>query len=137
MKDQVIWLRLSCWTGAVIDALAALLLTIPGFAVWFSGVDLPLAWPAFRTSNAQAAALMWGWTLLLVWADRRPVERRGVVALTIFPVLAWLITSRLQEMWIYQAPLERCLPLLFLQLGLVTLFGYSLWVNRKAPSPLW
>ena len=36
------------------------------------------------------ASLMLGWTFLLLWADRRPVKRRGVLLLTAFPVLVGL-----------------------------------------------
>ncbi len=35
-------------------------------------------------------ALMWGWTALLIWADRKPLERRGVVLLTL-PVLGIML----------------------------------------------
>jgi hypothetical protein len=31
---------------------------------------------------------MTGWTLLLIWALRRPIERRVVILLTAFPVAA-------------------------------------------------
>jgi hypothetical protein len=30
---------------------------------------------------------MAGWTILLLWADRAPLERRGVLAITVFPVV--------------------------------------------------
>jgi len=44
------------------------------------------------------AALMAGWTCLLIWADRKPVERRGVLLLTIVPVIAGL---RLSEIYLF------------------------------------
>ena len=36
-------------------------------------------------------ALMWGWTALLIWADRKPIERRGVLLLTIVPVVGMML----------------------------------------------
>ncbi len=134
MKNKQFWLRLSYWSGAVIDALAALLLTFPSLNAWFSGYDPIATSPAFRAANAPAAALMWGWTLLLLWADRRPLERRGVLGLTIFPVLAWMIAARFLEVLVYQAPLAHHLALFILQFSLVGLFGYSLWANRAGQS---
>jgi hypothetical protein len=134
MHNNVTWLRISYWTGAVIDALAALLLTFPRLNAWFSGFAAADNSAAFRSSNDQAAALMWGWTLLLLWADRRPLERRGVLALTVFPVLLPLAGTRLAEMLALQAPPDRNFPVLLLQAGLLALFSYSLWVNRKAGS---
>jgi hypothetical protein len=36
---------------------------------------------------------MAGWTALLVWADRDPVARRGVLLLTVLPVLIGLAAA--------------------------------------------
>jgi hypothetical protein len=49
--------------------------------------------PAFRYVAAVAASLMAGWACLLLWADRRPSERSGVVFLTTVPVILGLILS--------------------------------------------
>jgi hypothetical protein len=38
-------------------------------------------------------SLMSGWTLLLLWGSFKPIERKGVLLLTVFPVLAGLILS--------------------------------------------
>lgn len=127
-------LRLSFWIGAFIDALAALLLTFPALAAWISGNAVDLT-PAFRSSNAQAAALMWGWTLLLLWASHRPVERRGVLVLTVFPVLLVLAAARVIEMATFQASFPRELPFLILQFSLIALFSYSLWHSHRVERP--
>lgn len=42
--------------------------------------------PPFRYAIAVGAAFMLGWMVLLIWADRKPLERRTVLLLTIFPV---------------------------------------------------
>ncbi len=34
---------------------------------------------------------MIGWTVLLLWADRKPVERKGVLVITVFPVVIGLL----------------------------------------------
>lgn len=131
MKNNLFWLRLSYWVGAVIDAAAAVLLMFPDLNASFSGYEAVETSAAFRAASAPAAALMWGWTFLLIWADRRPWERRGVLALTIFPALGLMIGARFQELLIHQAAFSRELPFFVLQFGLVALFAYSLWVNRK------
>jgi hypothetical protein len=43
---------------------------------------------AYRYAMGIAAVFTLGWILLLIWADRRPVERRGVLLLTIAPIFA-------------------------------------------------
>jgi len=39
------------------------------------------------------APLMAGWTVLLLWADRQPLERRGVLPITVLPVIAGLMAN--------------------------------------------
>jgi predicted CoA-binding protein len=77
------------------------------------------------------AALMVGWTLLLLWADRKPLERRGVLPITVVVIagLAWagayavgaglIARSKMVPTWIFQA-------------GLVSLFLYSYIRSKRA-----
>jgi hypothetical protein len=39
------------------------------------------------------AALLFGWAGLLLWGAHSPIERRGILPLTIFPVIAGLAAS--------------------------------------------
>ena len=94
MTARVLWLRISYWTGAIIDALAC----IPLFnsSVWAAINHMPnfhASWE-FRYAQAFACAFMAGWTILLLWADRNPIERRGVLPITVFPVIFGLNASR-------------------------------------------
>ena len=41
--------------------------------------------------------MVFAWTCLLIWADRKPAERKGVLLLTIFPVLVGILTTRLYK----------------------------------------
>jgi hypothetical protein len=93
ITSRLLWLHLAYWVGIVLDARAALYMWFPeinphlqaGFAA-----SLP-----YRFAMAYGAALMAGWTALLFWADRKPVERRFVLVLTVCPVIAGLTLSRL------------------------------------------
>lgn len=40
--------------------------------------------PEYRYAMGLAAPLVFGWTLLLVWGDRKLIARRGILALTCF-----------------------------------------------------
>jgi hypothetical protein len=70
------------------------------------------------------APLMAGWTVLLLWADRRPVERKDVVAMTAVPVVglmandAWAVRKG-------QVDARSVLPVRALQSGLLALFAAS------------
>jgi hypothetical protein len=122
MAAAVRWLRISYWVGAIVDAVAAAtLLSPPLFAL---AADLTGFVPRadFRYASGMAASLMAGWTALLVWADRSPMERRGVLPLTVAVVAAlaanevhavrsgFLPPGPAAAIWVLQA----CLAALFL-----------------------
>jgi hypothetical protein len=86
-------LRVSYWAGAIFDALVIIPMLSPGVASMAFGI--PNFNPGIdeRYAMGIAASLMLGWTSLLIWAARKPIQRRGVLLLTIFPVLVGLIMS--------------------------------------------
>lgn len=96
MESKVLRLRAVCWIGAVVDLLFAIAMISPPLWSWMlglSGYDPTLV---HRLDMGVGASLMLGWTMLLLWASHNPIERRGVIALTIFPVITGLgITSAL------------------------------------------
>jgi hypothetical protein len=77
-----------------------------------------------RHGLGAGAPLMAGWTVLLLWADRRRVERKDVVAMTAVPVVglmandAWAVRKG-------QVDARSALPLRALQSGLLALFAAS------------
>ncbi len=94
MNNSRRWLRIAYWTGAIIDALACIpLLNADVWAALNRVPDFHADW-AFRYSQAFACVFMAGWTILLIWADRKPLERRGVLLITVFPVVVGLNSAR-------------------------------------------
>jgi hypothetical protein len=45
---------------------------------------------AYRYAMGMGASLMLGWTVLLLWADWKPLERKGVLLIALFPVVLGL-----------------------------------------------
>ncbi|NPE07855.1 MAG: hypothetical protein GNW80_06210 [Asgard group archaeon] len=92
---KLIIIRVTYWVGVILDFLSALVTTIymlsPGDTFindifdYTSLTDITYSILVFET------ALMWGWTALLIWADRKPIERRGVLLLTIVPVVGMML----------------------------------------------
>ena len=82
------------WIGAVLDARAGVRLVTTRYLQQSNFLDFsdPVQLKLLSEVGT-AAALMWGWTLLLLWADRKPIERRGVLLLTVFPVVFGLILN--------------------------------------------
>ena len=111
----VTWLRTSYWAGAVADAVVGILILIPS----------RMGETEFRYPMGLAAALMFGWTALLVWADRKPVERKGVLLITVFPVITGLLLSGFYAVAAGLFPASKVIPSSVVGLGLLVLLLYS------------
>ena len=88
MKKSIRWLRISFWVGIIVDGLVTIAWINPeiiGLLDSDSGMGI-----ATRIALGWGAALLLGWTLLLFWGDRKPLERKGVLLLTCFPVISGL-----------------------------------------------
>ncbi len=119
------FLRVSYWAGAIFDALVLIPMLSPrvasvafGFPNFSPGND-------FRYAIYIAASLMLGWVSLLIWADRKPIERRGVLLLTVIPVLAGIILSGVYAVLSGFIPVGNMLPMWIMQGILMLLFGFS------------
>lgn len=42
---------------------------------------------SYKYQTGVGASLMLGWTVLLIWADRKPIERKDVLVITSIPVI--------------------------------------------------
>ncbi len=71
-----------------------------------------------------------GWVFLLIWADRKPIERKDVLILTIFPVLAGLIASGFYAVQTEFITAGNMLPTWIMQGLMVILFAFS-YLNAK------
>lgn len=128
-KSRITWLRVGYRVGAVADALAAAAMLSQAFLGTRSPLITAVPEPAYRYAMGMAGSLMLGWTILLLWADRRPVERRGILAITIVVVLG-LMGCSLYAVSAGLAPWSRMIPMLAFLAGLIALFSAGLWKSR-------
>jgi hypothetical protein len=77
------------------------------------------------------ASLMFGWTILLAWGYRKPVERKGLLLITAFPVISGIVATMIWQYASGAFPLMRVLPGVVLGIGLITLFGFA-WLRARA-----
>ncbi len=124
------WLHLSFRTGAVADGLAAAAMLIPAVFGTPSPLNGYVPDVPYRYAMGLAGSLMLGWTVLLLWADRRPVERRGVLPLTNLVILGLLATSLFALRTGFLPPAAGW-TIAALQVGLVALFTGSYLHSRK------
>jgi hypothetical protein len=125
--EAVRWLRRSYRIGALVDALAAVGMAAPrlyGPTLRFEA-QFDRRGPEFSYAMRAGAPLMAGWTVLLLWADRRPLERRGILPITVVPVIAGLMANDAYAVRAGQLSGRSVAPVRGLQLALVGLFGYS------------
>ncbi len=116
----VTWLRTSYWAGAVADAVIGILILIPS----------RMGETEFRYPMGLAAALMFGWTILLVWADRKPTERKAILLITVFPVITGLLLSGIYAVATGLLPSTKIIPGLVIGVILIILMLYS-YLNAR------
>ena len=113
-------LRAAFLLGAITDALALVPMLFSPMTKLLWGFE-PDSGP-YRFAIGYGASLMFGWTLLLLWAYQRPLERRFVAALTVF-VIYGLVATEVGAVSQGYIALWRMLPTWGLQAFLVLLFA--------------
>jgi hypothetical protein len=113
-------LRTAFLAGAVTDAAALVPMLSPSMARLLWGFDDPTG--AYAFAMGYGASLMAGWTALLLWAYRRPLERAFVAALTV-GVIYGLVATELVAVASGAVALWRLVPTLALQTVLLALFA--------------
>ena len=94
MKANVLqWLRISYWAGAVLDLLAGVTMLFPALFAINNQVSSFYPTPAYRYAMGMGAPLMLAWTILLLWADRKPLERKGLLPITFLVVMGEVINE--------------------------------------------
>jgi hypothetical protein len=99
-KNKFLTVKVIYWLGVVLDGLFAVDMMI----ITLFGVKTPLSTiftlpgitdigSPYRFALGIAAAMMWGWTFLLFWGVQDPLERKGTLILTSFPVITGLAVS--------------------------------------------
>jgi hypothetical protein len=117
---EVRLLRRAFLLGAITDAAALVPMLVPEMAnvLWGFGD----ASGSYRFAMGYGASLMLGWTVLLLWARRRPLERRFVALLTVL-VIYGLVLTEVAAVVSGAMPAWRMVPTWILQAGLLALFA--------------
>jgi hypothetical protein len=134
MKNRTHWLRISYWVGAIADAVAALVMLSQAIFAVESPLSHYTPEVPYRYAMGLGGSLMIGWTVLLLWAERNPVERRGVLAITSVVVIGLVVCS-LYALHSRFAPITTMAPVVAFQILLISLFSYSYWITRNNRKP--
>ncbi|MDH3523430.1 MAG: hypothetical protein OES32_07560 [Acidobacteriota bacterium] len=96
MKEGILWLRAGYWLAAIADFGVAGLVLVPE-RMGVAGYVYPMG---------LMSSVAFSWAVLLVMADRRPLERRWIVPPTIL-VVALLGVAALHAGWTGLIPTAR------------------------------
>jgi len=120
MWSQEKVLQVAFLVGAITDALAILPMLIPPLANLLWGFEDMSG--SYQFAMGYGASLMLGWTVLLIWAYQKPLERKVVAALTVL-VIYGLILTEIVAVLLGHLAVWRMLPTWLLQTILLGLFA--------------
>lgn len=133
MERAIRWLRISYWWGIIADAVMAFLMLLPERFEDLAGVDFELS-ADFGYGLRYGVPLMVGWTVLLFWADRKPLERKGVLPITLVPVVVGYFIFDFYSIRAGYTTLERTMPTLVLRLAMSAMFVFSYLNARRVEA---
>ena len=131
MKRSMTLLRISYWWGIIADAVVAGLMLFPTRFAHFMSIRGDL-YPDFAYGLRYGAPLMLGWTVLLFWADRKPLERKDILLITLVPVVLGLVIFEFYSIASGYTTLASTIPVLLFQAALSATFTYSYFSVRRA-----
>ncbi len=99
MNSEISLLRFCYWLGAILDAIVGLAMVYPPFFALMEGFTSFDPGSDYLFAMGMGAPLMFGWTVLLLWADRKPVERKDVLLITVFPVVVGILLNRVNGLF--------------------------------------
>ena len=95
MKSET-YLRICYWWGIIADALLSIEMFASAFLGSispFTGIGMTIQGGSdYQYAISIAATFMVGWTILLFWADRRPLERKEILLILIFIIMGLRIS---------------------------------------------
>jgi hypothetical protein len=125
-------LRISYWVGAIVDGFMVIPMLSPRVGGALFGIEDFDPGDEYRYAMMIGASLMLGWTVLLIWADREPLERKGILLITVFPVIIGLALAGAFAAKVGMIGVERVTPIWILQAILIVLFSYSYYSATRA-----
>ncbi len=127
MKGKLTFLRTCYWIGIILDARAAILLVRD----FVSNKAVQLTNGFIAKDIGTATALMVGWTVLLVWADRKPLERKGIILLTVVPTLLLLFVANIYTVTRGYLSFQENAVNIIGGAVLIMLFSFAYFINRE------
>jgi hypothetical protein len=120
-------LQIAFLVGAVTDGLAVIPMLSRRIGATLFGGDSTRNNMENRFAWGIGAALMAGWTLLLLWGAASPILRRDILLLTVFPVISGIVLATVMAARRGLVAFARLVPL-WIHLGTVSLFYIAIYI---------
>lgn len=120
-------LQIAFLVGAVTDGLAVIPMLSRRIGAALFGGDSSRNNMENRYAWGIGAALMAGWTLLLLWGAASPILRRDILLLTVFPVISGIVLATVMAVRRGLVAVARIIPL-WIHLGAVSLFYIMVYI---------
>ena len=133
-KEKIIVLRFAYWFGAILDGLTFLMMISPTLGGGIFSSNSINYDTSYHYANALGAPLMIGWTVLLIWADRRPIERKEIILITLFPVITGLILANTTLYLIGISQMQEFLLRMIIQLIVVVILSFAYFITKDIKS---
>lgn len=134
MKPGAGFLRFVYLFGATFDGLTLISMLSPTIGAKMLGIAEFHPGPDYGYAMGVAAALMAGWTALLVWGAFDPVPRRDVLLLTAAPVVTGLIAAGVYAVASGLVALSAMAPIFAFQVLGAALFVAGYRVAGQVPA---
>ena len=121
MTKSLLLLRLSYWTAAIADFVVGILILMPE-RMGVTEITYPMG---------LASVVVFSWAVMLMIADRKPIERKWILVPTILVVT--LITI-VRTWFSLEGTIEFNLALLLFAIALIILMTYSYYCASKHES---
>ena len=121
MKNKIVWLRISYWVGAIADFGVAILVLIPE----------RMGVPAYCYPMGLMSAVAFSWGCMLIWADRKPLERKWILLPTILVVIMLLVAG-IYSLYAGAIAISLIFPQFIIQPAYIALLSFSYYNARNA-----
>jgi len=90
IKTKLNIIKIAYIVGIILDGLMGIdmfLYTFLGRSIYLQNQNIPISSSNTQPVMMLGTALMIGWTILLLWGLLKPIERKGTLIITAFPVV--------------------------------------------------
>jgi len=122
-------IRFTLWWGIIADLFETIRMIFPNLFITTAGLQASVN-REIRFALLYGAPVMFGWVLILFWAERKPVERKCVF-LCLIPVILAYAAVEIYGIISGLLVIQQTIPALILQGILLTLTTLSYFLARN------